>query len=625
MENGVITVEQLKKQFGEFEDTTSDARALSEKCRDYRDLKQWTPDQMAELARRKQAPLVIPKIPEKVDFLVGLELQQRTDPRALPRTQEHEGAADAVTDALRYVADNTEFDQTASDVFEQGLLVEGYAGCIIEPVLKKDTQSGEDRVEIEINFLPFDRVYFDPASRQRDFKDATYVGLVAWMDMAEAKQRYPKKADELATLQEQCAGTDTFEDKPKWLDKGRKRVKVCQHYFKHEGVWHVAHFTDGLFLMDAKPSPLLDEAGEPECPIELVHGYITRDGERYGLVNSLLGLQDEINHRRSKALHMLSTRQLHYEQGALTDPRKTADQLKKSDGAVEFPPGTLSEGRAQVHSNMDLAQGQAQLLQDAKQEMDQRGATSLVQDMSRGDLSGSAITRIQKMGTMQMGRLFDAHRHWKKRVYRQVWNRVKQFWDEERWIRVTDDEDKLKWTGLNTPVTVGEALKEKAQEGDQQAQAMLQQMVATQDPRLNQQFEVRNNVAEMDMDVVMAEAPDTLTIQQEQFETMAELAKMYGPEKVPFEIMLELSSLYGKDAVKEKLQGDPQQAQVQAQMAQMQQQIQQMMVQLEMADKQADIAKKQADAQKTQAETEQTNIENAIATAFPDVKPNVNI
>ena len=82
MENGVITVEQLKKQFGEFEDTTSDARALSEKCRDYRDLKQWTPDQMAELARRKQAPLVIPKIPEKVDFLVGLELQQRTEPRA---------------------------------------------------------------------------------------------------------------------------------------------------------------------------------------------------------------------------------------------------------------------------------------------------------------------------------------------------------------------------------------------------------------------------------------------------------------------------------------------------------------------------------------------------------------
>lgn len=625
MENGVITVEQLKKQFGEFETTTEDARALSEKCRDYRDLKCYTGAQLAELQRRKQAPLVVPKIAEKVDFLVGMELQQRTDPRALPRTQEHEESADAVTDALRYVADNNEFDQTASDVFEQAMLVEGYAGAIIEPVLKKDPVTGEERVEIDINFLPFDRVYYDPASRRRDFKDATYVGLVAWMDIAEAKQRYPKKAEEIGDLQDKCAGTETFEDKPKWLDKGRQRIQVCQHYFIHEGVWHVAHFTDGLFLMDAKPSPLLDEAGVPECPIELVHGYITRENERYGLVNSLLGLQDEINHRRSKALHMLSTKQVHYEQGALTNPRKTADQLKKPDGAVEFPAGTLSEGRVQVHSNTELAMGQAQLLQDAKQEMDQRGATSLVQDMSGGDLSGSAITRIQKMGTMQMGRLFDAHRNWKKRVYRQVWNRVKQFWDEERWIRVTDDEDKLKWTGLNVPVTVGEALKEKAEQGDQRAQMMLQQMVATQDPRINEVFQMRNNVAEMDMDIIMAEAPDTLTIQQEQFETMAELAKMYGPEKVPFEAMLELSSLYGKDAIKEKLAGDPQQAQMLAQMQQMQQKIEQMAVELGMAEKQADIEKTQAETAKTMAETEQKKIENAIASAFPDVRPNVNI
>ena len=99
MENGVITVEQLKKQFGEFEDTTAESRALSEKCRDYRDLKCYTGDQLAELQRRKQAPLVVPKIAEKVDFLVGMELQQRTDTKALPRTQEHEESADAVTDA----------------------------------------------------------------------------------------------------------------------------------------------------------------------------------------------------------------------------------------------------------------------------------------------------------------------------------------------------------------------------------------------------------------------------------------------------------------------------------------------------------------------------------------------
>ena len=68
-----LTVEQLRTQFEEFEDSTNEARALSEKARDYRDLKQWTGEQLEELKRRKQAPLVIPKIPAKVDFLVGLE------------------------------------------------------------------------------------------------------------------------------------------------------------------------------------------------------------------------------------------------------------------------------------------------------------------------------------------------------------------------------------------------------------------------------------------------------------------------------------------------------------------------------------------------------------------------
>ena len=102
--------------------------------------------------------------------------------------------------------------------------------------------------------------------------------------------------------------------------------------------WRVTHMApadcpksvteSGLPPKCAKPSPLVDEYGDPMCPIELVHGYITRDGERYGLVHSMLGLQDEINHRRSKALHMLSTRQLWYEQGAVPNARKVAEQIK---------------------------------------------------------------------------------------------------------------------------------------------------------------------------------------------------------------------------------------------------------------------------------------------------------
>ncbi|MDP5211216.1 hypothetical protein [Microbulbifer sp. 2205BS26-8] len=623
-----LTVEKLKRQFEEFDDTTRSARLSSENCRDYRDLKQWSADEIAELKRRKQAPLVIPKVPAKVDFLVGMERQQRTDPRAYPRTLADEPSADAVTDALRYVADNVDFDQIASDVFEQGLIVEGYAGAIVEPVMVRE------QVEIAVNFIPFDRCYFDPHSRERDFSDCTYKGLVVWMDLSEAKLQYPDKADRISELQASYSAGDTFEDKPRWVDNRRKRIKVCQHYFLHGGEWHVAHFTGELFLLDPQPSPLLDEHGAPDCPIELVHGYITRDNERYGLVLSMLGLQDEINHRRSKALHSLSSKQVLYEQGVLPNPRKTVNELKKADGAVEVPQGSLENNRIQIRENADVGMSQFQLLQEAKSEMDARGASSILNGLSGEgvELSGRALRTIQNNAQLEIGPLMDAHRHWKRRCYRQMWNRIKQFWDNERWVRVTDDEDNLKWVGLNQPVTVGERLQEKAREGDERAQAALQQMLAIQDPKLNQVYETRNKVAEIDVDIHIDEAPDAVTVQQEQFETIAELAKMYGPQHVPFEVVLQLSSLRNKDKVLEKIKGDPQQAEMAAQVQDMQQQIQQLAAQLNLEDlkakienTQADTATKVAEAEKKRQETQQTIIENTVAARYPDTRPNFNI
>lgn len=628
----VITVESLRKQFEDFEDATQTARTFSEVVRDHRDLRPWTGEQLAEFARRKQQPTVVPRIAAKVDFLVGLERQQRSNPKAYPRTEKHVDAADAATDALVYVSENTDFDQVSSSVFETAMLVEGYAGAIIEPVMRRG------QVEIDIVYVPFDRCYFDPYSRDRYFRDATYKGFVIWLDVEQAKSIYPSKADELDQVMSDYEQTGTFEDTPKWIDSRRKRIKVCQHYCLKGGVWYSSHFTDKLFLMEPQPCPLLDEYDEPQCPIELVHGYIDRRGNRYSLGHSLVGLESEINHRHSKYLHAASTKQVHYEKGALSDPRKIADQLKKADGAVEFPAGSLSEGRVQIHTNGEMALGQLQLLQETKQELDARGASQLNLNEAAA-MSGRALRTIDANRKMELGPLLDAHRTWKRRVYRQVWNRIRQFWDEERWIRVTDDEDNLKWVGLNQPMTVGDLLMEKAEKGDQQAQAMLQQMVATQDPRLNQVYETRNDVAEMDIDIIIDEAPDSLSVQQEQFEVMTELAKVYGPQEVPFELILQLSSLRNKDEIIEKLKGDEQAQAMQAQMAAMQQQMAEIMHQMEMADKQADIENKQAKTQnliadtaskmasidKTESETEQNRLENVMVASFPDIRPNVSI
>jgi hypothetical protein len=99
-----MTPKQLVERFL---DDTQDAREMSEKCRDYYDGKQWTEQQAAKLRSRQQAPIVVNRIKPKVNGLVGLYNLRETDPKAYPRTQKHEEASHAITDALRYVKDNT--------------------------------------------------------------------------------------------------------------------------------------------------------------------------------------------------------------------------------------------------------------------------------------------------------------------------------------------------------------------------------------------------------------------------------------------------------------------------------------------------------------------------------------
>lgn len=598
---------ELKDHIDDFETfltATYEARELSERDRDYVDHKQWTDDEADKLKARNQAPVVINKVKTKVNLLTGIQRQRRTDPKALPRTPKHEKDADSITEAIRFVADNTNFENTSSDGFVD-MSVWGYGAAITEV---------NDDFEIEINHIESDRFYYDPFSRRLDFKDARYMGIVIWMDEEEGIETFPDKKEKIQDLihshSDSMDGT-TFEDKPLWVDRKQKRFRVCQHYFIQGGVWHVAYFTEHLYLVEPKPSPFLDDNGEPENPIEAQSPYIDRDNNRYGEVRGYIWAQDEINHRRSKALYQLSVRQTMAEEGVV-DPDEVRRQLARPDGHVTIK---RRDGQFEILDNSDLTSGQLALYEDAKGNIDAIGANAALSGTQEQSLSGRALQTLQQGGIAELGSLFDGHSYWERRIYRQVWNRIKQFWNEERWIRVTDNEENLKWVGLNQQVTAGEVLQERAQQGDERAQAMLQQMI--DDPRLNQVVEVRNNTSEIDVDIILTQAPDYATIRQEQFDTMANLAKAYGPEAVPFEVMLRLSDMTNKEQVMELLK-PPEEEQDPAQQK-AQQELAAELAQLEFRQKTAEVEKAEQEIQKSvmqmrkeAADAEAQEIENTF-------------
>ena len=595
----------LVQYFEDSEEATRDARLLSERDRDYYDGKQYTADEKAKLLKRGQPALVFNKIKRKVNFLTGHEDQTKADPKAYPRNYPaDEDGAQAATDALRYVQQDQLLEDKFSTTFEH-MNIEGYGGIEVLYNAKKD--------KMDIKVWPWDRLFYDPYSARPDFSDGKYRGGVVWMDEDDAKGRYKGKGAIIdATISSHTEGTsETHDDKPRqnWARLGsRKRIRVVQIYWKNDGDWWWAHFTKGGILEGNMPVIFKDEDGETECPLVMQSAYVDRDNCRYGEIRELIDIQDEVNKRRVKLLYQLGVRQVRADKGAVDNVNKAREQVARPDGWIETNPNKEFE----IIQNSDQSSGQAQLLQEAKSEMEFAGPNASLMGDTRSGASGRAIIASQQGGLTELGRFLARYRNFKLRVYRQIWNRVRQFWTAEKWVRVTDDEKNVKFVGLNIPETVEDVLlaqmkqeeddPEQIQEGEEQLKALgpeqIMKLTSGQFDSLSAPTgKLKNNVAEMDMDIIIDEAPDTVTIQQEQFEQIVAL----GRSGIEFEAedIIELSQLRNKDQVIERMS--------KRKAASIPPEVQE----LQMRDGVAEVEKKEASAAKDAAQAEKTEIETA--------------
>jgi len=588
IDSGDPTLAYLVSQFNEYCDNSQSSRREAEIYRDYYDGKQWSDDEIQKLKDRGQPCITDNRIKDKVDYTLGLERKMRTDPKALARHPDGEPGADAATMALRYVAGCNHFPQVKSAVFKN-MAVEGFGGA--EVIVENTTYAKTKNKRVVIRYIRWDRLYFDPHSLAEDFSDSRFQGIVKWMDLNEAKAKYPKLKDEFDffTQQSFAPGSPTFDDKPRWFDRGRKRVQILEHYYKQGDTWYRAVFSRVGFIEEPKESVYKDpDTDQTECPLILQSLYVDREGNRYGLIKRYKDLQDEINKRRSKSLHLLSVNQATAEKGAVEDVERTRKELARPDGFVEYTPGMKLE----IRENVDLAEGQFKLLQEAQLALSATGPNEALLG-NTGDLSGRAKQLDQQGGLITLGIQGDSIRFWQKRCMIAAYNRMRQFWTSEQYIRVTDGE-KTKFTPLNSTYPVDHPLvkSQKAQAGAPM-----------------------NVMSDLDMDIEIDEAPEVATIQQEDFQKLSDLAGS-GKVQIPATALIEASSLSA--ATKKKVldemggklpDGTEIPPQVQAMLQQKEQQIQQItQAQGEKAQEQMqreqELQKMTADAQLAQAKAQ---------------------
>lgn len=564
----------------EFLEGTREIRTICERCRDYFDNKQWTPEEIRALKKRKQPVITTNRIKPKVQFLLGMEARSRTDPRAFPRTPGDEQSADFATDALRFVHDENNSGLLFSDGFKDFLIEGTQAHEVI-------VEQNNGRLDVVHNMIGWDRIFYDPCSRNKNFSDARWLGTFQWMDRQEVLDTWPGTTSEKLDFSE----TDddaTIKDQPKYIDANRNRVRVFFCYHVVNGVWHYCIFTKGGYIKPPVVSPYLDENGKPEPQFVFRSAFIDRENNRYGEVRAYLDIQDEINKRASKALHLVSVRQTYGNKGAVGDAKGVKDEMAKPDGHIEMNIGEYGKDFGIIPTT-DMAMAQFRLLEIAKNEIDSVGANAAMSGTDERNMSGKAVMAIQQGGTVELGPLFDGHKQLKNAVYRMMWNRIKQFWTEERWVRVTDDENSIKFVGLNRQVTLEEQIMQEFGGVPPQLQG---------DPRLKLPVGVENQVADIDVDILIDDTPDAVTLQAEQFELLVQLYQA-NPQAVPFELVIEASQLRNKAALLAKIKGGtPEQ---QAALQQMQQQEQEQFKQLEIAKQTMEIHKGNTAAMKNVA------------------------
>ncbi len=509
-----LSVEKLKRQYFDYLGAKTAEIEEARQSRHYYHGDQWTEAEIAVLQRRKQPVVTSNRIERKINAVVGIVEKLRQDPKAYARTPQHEQGADVATAVMRYCLDTNDWKSKSTRNARLGA-IDGLAG------VEFDLETGDHGdPDLGIHIVYADTFFYDPRSFDEGFTDARYMGIAKWIDVDQAKELIPSKAAEIDDLMEEGSDITSSADQDRervWVNTSLKRLRLVDHWYIHKGKWCWTLYIGSVVMMQGV-SPFHDEKGKTFPRFLMFSANVDHDGDRYGFIRNLKSAQDEINMRRSKALHLLNSRRVISEKGAVDDIEIARREWAKADGWVETNPGLKME----PDDNKAMAdfKGQLEMLQEAKTEIENFGPNPALIGQGLEDSSGRAIALLQQAGMAELGPYLSAYKNWKIRVYRGIWNIITEHWKAERWIRVTDDQNIAQFFQINKLDT------------DQYGHPA-----------------IVNAIGSMDVDFIIDEGQDSVNMQADAAMTLQSLGPQFA-QQFP-EIAIELSPL--ESVVKTKM------------------------------------------------------------------------
>lgn len=517
---------------------------------EFREGLQWTSEEKSELEKRGQAAIVENEIAPILERIIGQYKRQKT--RIIFRGRNlgsDEKTNNIMSDLALHAQQQSDYEFEEGDMFDDSnvcgfgvLRVTIEFDDILDPIIKIEHDDVLD-------------MFPDPYSRRYDWnKDAEHISRAKWVQVDEARKLYPHKKNEINSfinLDIVNAETANFK-RDNYFDDQTERVRLVEQEYKTRVKKQVVFFGSGetkdttnwsasrrnKFLKD-NPSAKQFERVDTEMKVGVFCGRVLldhkdspynhklftwvpyfirrkKDGEPYSMVRLLIDPQTEINKRRSKALHLLTTNQTIAEQGAVADKDEWNKEMAKPDGYMEYKQGR----KVEILKNIEVASSQVALLNESKQAIPRiSGISNEAMARTSEVRSGVGLQRKQAMTDLITMPIWDNLRRTRLMTGQLIYENIKQYYTSEKVFQVTDDLGKSRNVELQ-----------------------------------KKHIDV---IKESTYDTVIEEMPDTTTIQDEQFRGIHEMLRSmnlppnFAMALLP--ILIQLSQIRGKDEILEQI------------------------------------------------------------------------
>jgi len=608
------------------------------KDHDVRDGDQWDEDDKEEVEARGQKASVFNLVKGTCDWITGTEKRTKVDYAVLPRRKEEAKEAESKTKMFKYTSDVSKLTFARSAAFADGVI--SGLGWIDTGI-----RSDESDDPIYVRYEDWRNVWYDSHAKERDLSDGRYQFRTKAVDLDVAVAMFPDRADAIMASfhqnelsDDEYAETginpeeDAIADQGDALDAGVKRDRVklisCEYRVpakvkiirgKELGSINGSFYdekNEGMAgLVESGHASLYDAIKMVMWKMIFVGNFVLqnrkrvynhnhfslvpfwgfrkkRDNSPYGAVRNMRDPQDDLNKRRSKALYILSTKQVIHEEDTIEDVDDFAEEIARPDGIAEVKKGALSGNKIQINEERGLAIEHVRLMEQDQQFIE---ATGGVTDENKGQetnaTSGKAILARQEQGHVTTADLFDNYRYAFKTLGEIVLSLMEQFYSEEKTIRITGNDGQPEYVEINKPGQDGEKINDitstqadfiiDAQEYNATVQLSMAERLGDMISKLPQEVSVYL------VDLWIAMAPGLPEKEREvALERIRGKLNLTDPDEDP-------------DDPKVKARKEAQAAEMEKQKA-----IEDRLIALEMALKEAEIKEKEAEAEKDFADAD---------------------